>query len=68
MTVLKPSQSSPHVAPTDDQTGNPLEESLALVLAEQRAAAAYLSAHPHDRGAQVWLNDWVAEEILTRRV
>ncbi len=63
MTVLKPSPSN-----SDDQTGNPLEESLALVLAEQRAAAAYLSVNPHDRGAQVWLNDWVAEEILTRRV
>lgn len=68
MTVPKPSPYNPHVAPTDEQAGNPLEESLERVLAEQRAAAAYLSANPHDRGAQTWLNDWVAEEILTRRV
>lgn len=63
MTAPKPSPSN-----SGDQAGDPLEEPLGRVLAEQRAAAAYLSAHPHDRGAQVWLNDWVAEEILTRRV
>jgi len=68
MTVPKPSPYSPHVAPHDEQAGNPLEESLGRVLAEQRAAAAYLAVNPHDRGAQVWLNDWVAEEILTRWV
>lgn len=68
MTAPKPSPYSPHVAPTDDQAGNPLEEPLECVLAEQRAAAAYLSANPTDRCAQLWLNDWVAEEILTRRV
>ncbi len=68
MTVPKSSPYSPHVAPPDEQACNPLEESLKRVLAEQRAAAAYLAVNPTDRGAQTWLNDWVAEEILARRV
>lgn len=36
------------------------------ILEEQRRAVAYLCANPGDRSAMVWLNDWIAEEILLR--
>lgn len=37
---------------------------MASILEEQRAAAEYWQSCPSDRGARLWLNDWVAEEIL----
>lgn len=37
---------------------------LSRILEEQRAAAEYWQSYPSDRNAQLWLNDWVAEEIL----
>lgn len=40
-----------------------MTEELAVILAEQQAAAEYLLAHPGDSGAVLWLADWVWEEI-----
>lgn len=37
---------------------------MASILEEQRAAAEYWQSCPDDRNAQLWLNDWMAEEIL----
>lgn len=41
-----------------------MNEELRRILEEQRAAAEYLRSCPSDRGARLWLADWVAEEIL----
>ena len=37
---------------------------LDYILAEQREALAYLKDHPDDRGARLWLADWVSEELI----
>lgn len=41
-----------------------MSEGIDRILEEQRAAAEYWQSHTGDRNAQIWLNDWVAEEIL----
>lgn len=42
------------------------EDSMTHILTEQQACADHLIEHGPDRGAQLGLADWTAEEILER--
>ena len=45
--------------------GTDAHSPLSQILAEQRAAATHLLRHPGSREARQWLDDWIAEEVLT---